>query len=169
MNNYGISESSGQILSNSLYQFWNNKLIPLQILYLSSVLWKIIPLYFFSSKNIHFAQKEHHENEMFWDFPVLRSNFVKLLMPILKWQVDSSPNLVSLFSFMKDYSYLFFLAQRIYTLLKMSPLKWTFLRFSSPQVKICEIPYANLKQAVDFSPNFVSLFTCMKDYSSVLS
>ena len=30
---------SGQNLSNSLSQSWNNKLIPLQILYLSSVLW----------------------------------------------------------------------------------------------------------------------------------
>ena len=59
MNNYGIFESSGQILSNSLYQFWNNKLIPLQILYLSSVLWKIIPLYFFSSENIYFTQQQH--------------------------------------------------------------------------------------------------------------
>ena len=45
-------ECSGQILSNSLCQFWNNKSIPLQILYPSSVLWKIIPLCFFSSKNI---------------------------------------------------------------------------------------------------------------------
>ena len=50
-------ECSGQILSNSLCQFWNDKSIPLQILYLSSVLWKIIPLYFFSSNNIYFAQK----------------------------------------------------------------------------------------------------------------
>ena len=51
-------ECSGQILSNSLCQFWNDKLIPLQILYPSSVSWKIIPLYFFSSNNIYFAQKE---------------------------------------------------------------------------------------------------------------
>ena len=48
-------ECSGQILSNSLCQFWNDKSIPLQILYPSSVLWKITPLYFFSSKNIYFA------------------------------------------------------------------------------------------------------------------
>ena len=47
-------ECSSQNLSNSLYQFWNDKLIPLQILYPSSVSWKITPLYFFSSNNIHF-------------------------------------------------------------------------------------------------------------------
>ena len=51
-------ECSGQNLSNSLCQFWNDKSIPLQILYPSSVSWKITPLYFFSSNNIYFAQKE---------------------------------------------------------------------------------------------------------------
>ena len=48
-------DCSGQNLSNSLNQFWNDKSIPLQILYLSSVSWKITPLYLFSSKNIYFA------------------------------------------------------------------------------------------------------------------
>ena len=51
-------ERSGQTLSNSFSQFLNDKSIPLQILFLSSVSWKIIPLYFFSSSNICFAQKE---------------------------------------------------------------------------------------------------------------
>ena len=50
--------SVGQNLSNSLCQFWNDKSIPLQILYPSSVSWKITPLYYFSSNNIYFAQKE---------------------------------------------------------------------------------------------------------------
>ena len=49
---------SGQNMSNSLCQFWNNKTIPLQILYPSSVSRKITPLYLFSSNNIYFAQKE---------------------------------------------------------------------------------------------------------------
>ena len=48
---------SGQILSNSLCQFWNDESIPLKILYSSSVSWKITPLYFFSSNNIYFAHK----------------------------------------------------------------------------------------------------------------
>ena len=51
-------ECSGQNLSNSLCQVWNNKSIPLQILHPSSVSWKITPLYFFSSNNVYFAQKE---------------------------------------------------------------------------------------------------------------
>ena len=61
-------ECSGQILSNSLCQFWNDKLIPLQILYPSSVSWKIILLYFFSSNNIYFAQKEPSKMKIFETF-----------------------------------------------------------------------------------------------------
>ena len=59
---------SGQNLSNSLCQFWNDKSIPLQILYPSSVSWKIIPLYFFSSNNIYFAQKEPIKVKIFETF-----------------------------------------------------------------------------------------------------
>ena len=58
----------GQILSNSLGQFWNNKSIPLQILYPSSISWKINPLYFFSSNNIYFAQKEPIKMKIFETF-----------------------------------------------------------------------------------------------------
>ena len=59
---------SGQISSNSLCQFWNDKSIPLQILYPSSVSWKITPLYFFSSNNIYFAQKEPIKMKIFETF-----------------------------------------------------------------------------------------------------
>ena len=52
-------EHSGQNLSNFLCKFLNDKSIPLEILHPSSVSWKITPLYFFSSNNIYFAQKEH--------------------------------------------------------------------------------------------------------------
>ena len=58
-------ECSGQILSNSFCQFWNDMSIPLQIFYLFSVSWKVIPLYFFSSKNTNFAQKEPSKMENF--------------------------------------------------------------------------------------------------------
>ena len=77
---------------------------------------------------------------------MLRSKFVKFLMSIFKEDVDSSPNFVSLFSFIKYYtSVLFWLKQYIYiyTSLKRNPLKWKFLRFSSARVKFCKNPYAN--------------------------
>ena len=47
-----------------------------------------------------------------------------------------------------------FLAQRIYTSLKRSPLMWQSLRLSSAQVKICQIPYANFET----SSRFLSMF-----------
>ena len=61
-------QCSVQILPNSLCQFWNEKLIPLQVLYPSSVSWKIIPLYFFSSNNIYFTQKELIKMKIFEAF-----------------------------------------------------------------------------------------------------
>ena len=102
-------ECSGQNLSNSLCQFWNGKSIHLQIFYPSSVSWKITPLYFFSSNNIYFAQKEPIKVKIFETFKCLCQNLSNsLYMSILKWQVDSSPNLISLFSFMKDNSSVLF-------------------------------------------------------------
>ena len=64
-------EHSGQNLSNSLCQFLNDKSIPLQILHPSSVSWKITPLYFFSSNNIYFAQKEPIKVKIFETFEYL--------------------------------------------------------------------------------------------------
>ena len=75
-------------------------------------------------------------------------------MPILKRWVDSSPNFVSLFSFMKDYSSVLFLAKTIHSLLIRSPLKWKSLRLSRPQVKICQIHHANFETASRFFPKF---------------
>ena len=61
-------ECSGQILSNSLRQFWNDKSIPVQIMCLSSVSWKITPLHLFSSTNIDIAQKEPIKMKIFETF-----------------------------------------------------------------------------------------------------
>ena len=61
-------ECSGQNLSNSLCQFWKDESIPLQILYPSSVSWKITLLNFFSSNNIYFAQKEPIKVNIFETF-----------------------------------------------------------------------------------------------------
>ena len=60
------------------------------------------PLFYLNS-HIVFS-KGAHSNESVWDFWVLWSNFVKFLLPILKRQIDSSLNFVSLFSFMRDNS-----------------------------------------------------------------
>ena len=85
---------------------------------------------------------------------MLGSNFVEFLLPILKRQVASSQNFVFLFSFMKDYSSVLFLAQTMYTLLKRSPLKWKFLGFWIARVKFCQIPYANFETTSHFLSKF---------------
>ena len=88
-------ECSGQILSNSLCQLWNDESIPLQILYPPSVSWKITSLYFFSPNNIYFGQKEPIRVHIFETS--VRSKFIKFVMSILKWQVNSSSNFESFF------------------------------------------------------------------------
>ena len=90
---FEIFECSGQNLSNSLCQFLNNKLIPLQILYPSSVSRKITSLYFFSSNNIYFAKKEHIKKKIFEAFKGSGQNSSNCLS-ILKWQVNSSSDLL---------------------------------------------------------------------------
>ena len=113
MNIFETLECSGQNLPNSLCQFWNDKSIPPQILYPSLVSWKITSLYFFSSNNIYFAQKEPIKVNIFETFECSGQKFVNFLMPICKQHVDSSPNFVSLFSFTKDKFY-FFSSNNIY-------------------------------------------------------
>ena len=82
------------------------------------------------------------------------SNFVKFLMPISKWGVDSSRNFVSLFQFHERLLVCTFLAQTIYTLLKRSLLKLNFLRHSSPQVKFCQISYVTFETTRRFLSKF---------------
>ena len=92
-------ECLGQNSSNSSCRTWNNKSVPLQILRRSSVSRKITPLYFFSSNNLCFAQKEPIKVKIFETFEWTGQNlskFIKLLMSILKWQkVNSSSNFAS--------------------------------------------------------------------------
>ena len=66
--NFDTFKCSGENLPNSSCQFLNDKLIPLQILYHSSVSCKINPLYFLRSNNIYFAQKEPIKGKIFETF-----------------------------------------------------------------------------------------------------
>ena len=101
-------ECSGQILLNSLCQFWNDKSIPFQILYPSSVSWKITPLYFFSSDNIYFAQKELIKMKIFETFECSGQILSNSLCQF--WNEESIPLqiLYPSSSFMKDYSSVLF-------------------------------------------------------------
>ena len=143
-------EYSGQNLSNSLCQSWNDKLIPLQILYPSSVSWKTTPLYFFSSNNIYFAQKEPIKVKIFETFECSGQN---LSNSLCQFWIDKSIPLQILypFSFSRKITLLyFFSSNNIYTLLKRNPLRWKFLRLSSAWVKIRQIPYVNFEMTSQF-------------------
>ena len=134
-------ECSGQHLSNFLCQFWNDKSIPLQILYLYLVSWKIIPMFFFSSNNIYFAQEEPIKVKILETFECSDQNFSNSLCQF--WNSKSIPlqivhplsvswKITPLYFFSSNNIYIY-----IYTLLKRSLLKWKFLRLSIDQVKIC--------------------------------
>ena len=66
--NFDTFECSGGNLTNYSCHFPSKKSVFLQILYHSSMSWKITPFYFFSSKNIHFAQKEPIKVKIFETF-----------------------------------------------------------------------------------------------------
>ena len=90
---------SGENLLYSSWCFPNHKSVFLQILYPSSVSWKITSLYFFSSNNIYFARKEHIKMKIFENFKCSGQNSSNCLS-ILKWQVNSSSNFASFFTVM---------------------------------------------------------------------
>ena len=82
-------ECSGHNLSNFLCQFWNDESIPLQVLYPSSISWKIIPLYFFSPNNTYFAHKEPIKVKIFETFECSGHNLSNFLCQF--WNDESIP------------------------------------------------------------------------------
>ena len=140
-------------MSNSLCHLWNNKSIPHQILYPSSVSWKRTPLYFFSWNNIYFAQNELIKMKIFDTFKCSGQILSNSLFQF--WNDKSIPlQTLYLSSISWKIIPLTFLAQRIYTFLKRSPLKWKFLRLSSARVKFCQISYANFQTTSRFLSKF---------------
>ena len=132
-------ERSGQNLSNSLRQFWNDESIPLQILYPSSVSWKITPLYFFSLNNIYFAQKEHIKMKIFETFKCSGQN--SLSSSCQFWN-DKSVSLQILHhsSFSWLITPLWTLSSYFSYFRLKDPIKIPILKFSIALVKICRIP-----------------------------
>ena len=63
----------------------------------STVPSNITPLYFFSSNIIYFGQRQPSKVQIFEILWVLESKFVKFLMSILNWQVNSSSIFASFF------------------------------------------------------------------------
>ena len=72
--NFDTFEYSGENLPNSSRHFPSSNSAFLQILHHSSMSWKINSLYFFSSNNIYFAQKESIKVNIFETFKCLGQN-----------------------------------------------------------------------------------------------
>ena len=87
--NFDIFKCSGENLPNSSCHFSNHKSVFLQILHHSTVSWKITPLYFFSSNNIYFVQKEHIKMKMFETFKCSGQNLSNF--PCQFWNNKSVP------------------------------------------------------------------------------
>ena len=150
--NFDTFDCSGENLQNS-YHFPSIKSLFLQILHHSSMSWKITPLYFFSSNNIYFAQKEPIKIKIFETFECSGHILSNSLCQF--WNNESIP-LQILYSSSVSWKItpLTFLAQRTYTLLKRSPWKWKVWRLRSAQVKTCQIFYVNFETTSRFLSKF---------------
>ena len=87
-------------LQNSSCYFRKYKSVFFQILHQSWVQSNKSPPHFFGSSIIYYGQKQPIKVQIFSDFQVLDSKFIKLLMSILNWQLNSSSNFASLFILM---------------------------------------------------------------------
>ena len=130
---------SGENFLNSSCHFWNSVFI--QILHQYSVLSNITPLCIFRSNIIYFDQR-HPLKWNFWDFWVLESKFVKLLMPILNWEVNPPSIFASFFIlFSWHITSLQILSSNIFNFGRKNPIKVSVFRLTSALVKICQILY----------------------------
>ena len=153
-------ECSGQNLSNSLCQFWNDKSIPLQILYPSSVLWKITPLYFFGSNKIYFAQKEPFKVTLFGTLKGSGQNLSNALCQF--WNDKSIPFQIFYPSSVlwKITLLYFFSSNNIYFAQKEYIKMKILMRLSSARVKIRQIPHVNFKMTSQFLFRFCVVVHC---------
>ena len=159
-------ECSGQILSNSLCQFWNDKSIPLQIVYPSSFSWQITPLFIFSSNNIYFAQKEPIKMKIFETFECSSQILSNSLCQF--WNDKSIPlQILYLSSVSWKINSMYFSAQTICTWFKRSPSKWkVFETFECPDQNLSN-SLCQFWNQVNFSSNFASFFFVLTGNSSV--
>ena len=88
-------------------------------------------------------------------------------MSFLKAQVSFPSSVASIVSAIKYNSSILYLAQKLYTLVKGSPLKCKFLRFSSARIKIHQSPHFNFEVTNHFLFQFCIFFIVMTNSSTV--
>ena len=153
-------ECSGQNLSNSLCQFCYENLIPLQILHHSSVSLNRTPLYFLSSNNLYFAQKEPIKVKLFEIFDCWSQNLKNSLCQF--WNNNSIPlQTLNHSSVSLKTTPLYFLYSNNLCFAEKEPFKVKIIfRLLSDWVKICQIPHANFETTSQFLIKFCLIVHC---------
>ena len=109
-----MKDNSSVLFSSNNIHFVQKESIKAKILRLLSAQVKICQILYVNFETSRFLSI----SPLKWKFlrlSSLRSKFVKFLMSVLKRQIDSSPNFVSLFNFMKGISsVLFFSSNNLY-------------------------------------------------------
>ena len=152
-------------MSNSSFQFWNDK-SKRQIFHHSSVSLRITPLQIFSSCIFYFGQKDPIK------VPILRfsSALEKISqIPHVIFQTTSQCFFRFFITVQCHVRYLpcTFLGQTLYTLHKRNHSKQKFWKFRVLRSKFTKF-LSYLKQQISFSSNFASLFNVMRHKSSIL-
>ena len=138
--NFDTFECSGENLPNSSCHFPSNKSVFLQILYPSSVSWKITPLYFFSSNNIYFAQKDHIKMKILKTFKCSGQNSSDFSCKI--WNDKSIPLQILCHSWWpSQITPLWVLSSYFFNFGLKDFIKIPILRLSSALVEIFHIPH----------------------------
>ena len=145
--NFEAFECSGENLPQSSCLFLSHKAVFLQILHHYSVSWKTTPLYL---KHYIFWSKGAHQTANVWDFWVLPSKFVKLLLSILKRQVNCSSNFASFFIVMTYNSFVNFKVIHV--------LLWKKESYQSPNFETFECSGETLPNCSCHFSNHKSVF-----------
>ena len=117
---------------------------------------------------VFIAQKLHtfYESSLskckFSVFPLLGLKFTKFFISFFDQKVSFSSMFGSLFSVMRDNSFVLLLAQTLYTINKSSTLKSKFSDLPLLTLKFTKFLMPFLEPKVSFSSNFASLFSVMK-------
>ena len=138
-------------MPNFSCHFRKHKSVFLQILHQSSALSNITPLYFFLR-----------------DFRVIGSKFVKYLMAVFNWQVNSSSNFVSFFIVTTHSSPVNFKLINFLIWIKGSHGSPNFRLSNVLCWKFAKFLVSFLKAQVIFLSNFAWIFSAIKHNSSAL-
>ena len=131
-----------------------------------SVSWHLILLKF-SSWNIMLWTKKAHQSTNFQIFECFNESSLNSSCQFWNHKVKVYSNFASLFSVMKYNSFVFFYLKPLYFGQK-EPVEVKFSDFWVVGWKFTKFLMSYLKPQVSFSLNFASLFSVMRDNSSVL-